>query len=69
MHRVALASVKLTHPQWQALLAILSGLLLILVFPKFDLSLLSAVALAPLLLAAIREESPGRRFLWGYLGG
>ena len=58
-----------SRPASLAGLAALSGLLLILVFPKFDLSLLSAVALAPLLLAAIREKSPGRRFLWGYLGG
>ncbi|OFW08297.1 MAG: apolipoprotein N-acyltransferase [Acidobacteria bacterium RIFCSPLOWO2_12_FULL_59_11] len=46
-----------------------SGLLLVLAFPKFNLFPLSLVALAPLLVVAVREPSPFRRFLWGFLAG
>ena len=52
-----------------AALAVLSGLLLVFAFPKFDLYPLSAVALAPLVLIAAREGRAGRRFLWGSLAG
>ena len=62
-------STKRSRPLSLAGLAVLSGFLLVLVFPKFNLSPLSLVALAPLLIAAIREPAAGRRFLWGYLGG
>jgi len=52
-----------------AALAVLSGLLLVFSFPKFDLYPLSAVALAPLIFVTGREVKPGRRFLWGGLAG
>lgn len=51
------------------LLASLSGLLLVLAFPRFDIEWLAAVALAPLLAAAGREPSPWRRMLLGELAG
>lgn len=50
-------------------LAILTAVLLILVFPRFDLTLLAPVALAPLLVACARERSWARRFLQGWSGG
>jgi apolipoprotein N-acyltransferase len=52
-----------------AALALLSAVLLILAFPKFNLVWLAPVALAPLLVAAIRETRPLRRFLWGWIAG
>lgn len=51
------------------LLALLSAALLILTFPRFDLTWLAPVALAPLLVAAARERRPGRRFLLGWVAG
>jgi apolipoprotein N-acyltransferase len=51
------------------LLALLSGLLLVLAFPRFDIDWLAAVALAPLLMAAGREPSPWRRILLGEVAG
>ena len=50
-------------------LAILSGFLLILPFPRFDLAWLAPVAPVPLLFAAAREPRPRRRFLLGYAAG
>lgn len=50
-------------------LAVLSGLLLVFSFPKFDLYPLSAVALAPLIFVTAREVKAGKRFLWGSLAG
>jgi apolipoprotein N-acyltransferase len=50
-------------------LAVLSGLLLVLSFPKFDLYPLSAVALVPLIFVTGREAKAGRRFLGGSLAG
>ncbi len=52
-----------------AALALLSAVLLILAFPKFNLVWLAPVALAPLLVAAVREMRPLRRFLWGWMAG
>ena len=49
--------------------AVLSAILLILAFPRFDIVPLAPVALAPLLIAAAREPRPLRRFLLGYLCG
>lgn len=46
-----------------------TGLLLVLAFPKPDLSFLAWVALVPLLLAVTREARAGRRFLLGYVAG
>ncbi len=50
-------------------LSILSGVLLILIFPRFDFTWLAPVALAPLLFACARETNWKRRFLLGWCGG
>jgi apolipoprotein N-acyltransferase len=51
------------------LLAALSGFLLVLVFPKFDLAWLAPFALAPLLVAVAREKRWKQRFGLGYVTG
>jgi len=51
------------------LLAALSGFLLVLVFPKFNLVWLAPFALTPLLVALARETRPLRRFGLGYIAG
>jgi len=50
-------------------LALLSAVLLILTFPKFNMVWLAPVALTPLLVAAAREVRPRRRFLLGWSAG
>ncbi len=50
-------------------LALLSAVLLILIFPGWNLVWLAAFALPPLLLAVSREPRPWRRFLLGYIAG
>lgn len=50
-------------------LSIFSALLLILIFPRYDLTWLAPVALTPLLFACAREASWKRRFLGGWAGG
>jgi apolipoprotein N-acyltransferase len=50
-------------------LALLTAILLILAFPRFDIVWLAPVALAPLLVAVAREPRPLRRFLLGYACG
>lgn len=50
-------------------LAVLTAILLILAFPRFDIVWLAPVALAPLLVAIVREPRPLRRFLLGYACG
>jgi len=50
-------------------LAVVSALLLILMFPRFQISWLAPVALTPLLFAVMREPRPWRRFLAGYAAG
>lgn len=50
-------------------LSLASGLLLVLVFPKFNLHLLSAVALVPLLIAVAAEPRGTWRFLFGVVAG
>lgn len=50
-------------------LSILSSILLILIFPRFDLTWLAPVALSPLLVACARERSWKRRFLEGWAAG
>lgn len=52
-----------------AALALLSAVLLILVFPQFDLRILAPIALTPLLIALARTESARLRFLYGWLAG
>ena len=51
------------------LLCLLSAVLLILVFPRFDLVWLAPVALTPLLIASTRESRPLRRFLMSWASG
>jgi len=51
------------------LLALLSAALLILTFPRFQLTWLAAVALTPLLVAVTREPRPWRRFVLGWAAG
>lgn len=50
-------------------LALLSGILQVLTFPRFSFPYLAAFALAPLLLAAAEEPRASRRFLTGWLAG
>ncbi len=49
--------------------ALLSGILLVLVFPRFNVTLLAPVALSPLLVAVALEPRPWRRFMLGHLAG
>jgi apolipoprotein N-acyltransferase len=51
------------------LLALVSAALLVLSFPRFQITGLAAVALAPLLIALAREPRPLRRFLLGWTSG
>jgi apolipoprotein N-acyltransferase len=50
-------------------LALASAALLILTFPRFQLTWLAPIALAPLLYAVARESRPLRRFLLGWAAG
>ncbi|HLX43720.1 MAG TPA: apolipoprotein N-acyltransferase [Bryobacteraceae bacterium] len=50
-------------------LALCSGFLLILLFPRFNLTWLAPVALAPVLVTCARELSWKRRFLEGWAAG
>lgn len=50
-------------------LALLSGVLLVLLYPDFSFTWLAPVALVPLLLALAREPRPLWRFLYGYFAG
>ncbi len=50
-------------------LALVSGLCLVLIFPRFNLTWLAPVALTPLLVALAREPRPRRRLLLGYITG
>jgi apolipoprotein N-acyltransferase len=51
------------------LLAALSGVLLIFIYPKFDFAWLAPFALTPLLIAVACEAEWKRRFLLGYVTG
>ena len=51
------------------LLAALSGILLVLIFPKFDFVFLAPFALTPLIVAVAREPRRLARFGLGYLAG
>ncbi len=63
-------SVAVRRPEFTSLaLAALSGLLQILIFPRFSITPLALVAVAPLLVASAREESWRSRFLVGWLAG
>jgi apolipoprotein N-acyltransferase len=50
-------------------LAALSGILLFLVHPRFELAVLAPVAVTPLVYALAREWRPKYRFLLGYITG
>ncbi len=50
-------------------LSLLSGVLLVLIFPNFNFTLLAPVALAPLLIACARELSWKKRFVLGWASG
>jgi apolipoprotein N-acyltransferase len=50
-------------------LSLLSGILLVLIFPNFNFTVLAPVALAPLLIACARELSWKRRFILGWASG
>jgi apolipoprotein N-acyltransferase len=50
-------------------LALISGFLLILIFPRFNLTWLAPVALTPILIACARERSWKLRFLEGWAAG
>lgn len=50
-------------------LAFLSGILLFLIHPRFELTFLAPVAIAPILYALSREWVPKHRFLLGYVTG
>src|SRR5579884_488526 len=50
-------------------LALLSAILLLLIFPKFDLRFLAPVALTPLLIALARTHDGWQRFAYGWAAG
>lgn len=50
-------------------LALVSALLLVLLFPGFNLTWLAPVALAPILIACAREPSWKRRWFFGWVAG
>jgi apolipoprotein N-acyltransferase len=50
-------------------LALVSGLLLVLLFPGFNLTWLAPVALTPLLIACAREPAWKRRWFYGWAAG
>ena len=50
-------------------LALVSALLLVLLFPGFNLTWLAPVALAPILIACAREPSWKRRWIYGWAAG
>src|SRR3954452_2629826 len=50
-------------------LALLTAVLLLLIFPKFDWRLLAPVALTPLLISVARTEQGLLRFLMGWIAG
>jgi apolipoprotein N-acyltransferase len=50
-------------------LSLASAVLLVLIFPRFNLTWLAPIALAPILIACAREFSWKRRFLYGWAAG
>ncbi len=52
-----------------ALLSILTAVLLLLIFPKFDLRFLAPIALTPLLVALARTGDGWQRFFYGWAAG
>jgi len=60
---------RLTNIALPVLLALLSGMLLVLLYPPYGLPLLAPIALTPLCVALGREFRPAMRFALGYLTG
>ena len=54
---------------WALLLCILSAVLLLLIFPRFDLRILAPFALTPLLYVMARTSNAGHRFIYGWAAG
>ncbi|HSU58716.1 MAG TPA: apolipoprotein N-acyltransferase [Bryobacteraceae bacterium] len=54
---------------FHTLLSILSAILLLLIFPKFDIRWLAPVALTPLLIALARTRDAWQRFVYGWAAG
>jgi len=52
-----------------ALLSVLTAVLLLLIFPKFDLRFLAPVALTPLLVVLARTRDAWQRFFYGWAAG
>jgi apolipoprotein N-acyltransferase len=52
-----------------AVLSLASAILLVLIFPRFDLRVLAPLALTPLLVALARTSSAGQRFIYGWAAG
>ena len=52
-----------------ALLSLLTAVLLLLAFPRFDIHLLAAIALTPLLVALARTRDLWQRFFFGWAAG
>jgi apolipoprotein N-acyltransferase len=50
-------------------LSLASAVLLVLIFPRFNVTWLAPIALAPILIACARELSWKRRFLHGWAAG
>jgi len=62
------------HPYYRrvafhTLLSLLSAVLLLLIFPRFDLRFLAPIALTPLLIALAQTERPWQRFVYGWAAG
>lgn len=62
------------HPYYRqvflhTLLCLLSAILLLLVFPRFDIHWLAPVALTPLLIALARTRDGWQRFVYGWAAG
>jgi apolipoprotein N-acyltransferase len=57
------------HSSLSVALSILSAILLVLLFPRFNLVWLAPVALTPLLIASAKQSSWRRRFLDGWIAG
>jgi apolipoprotein N-acyltransferase len=53
----------------RAALALLTALMLVLIFPRFDLRFLAPVALTPLLIALAITPRAGQRFMYGWGAG
>lgn len=51
------------------MIALATGILLLLVHPGWNLHFLAPLALLPLFYVALREKRASRRFLWGYASG